>query len=192
MGYVKVKMDDADKYAVNFLEENKNKFKSVGLIKSFGKRTIDYCLESDGKIVQMFRNPIKVVNHKMGKKTEACKRHNIDCSDIFEAHVKFYSMRYQQFINNSEKYPLYKLEDLSDMIMNKKEEFKFIMEFITGVQWTDKQIHHINNILPCGKSSFSEDNLDITIWDSWNEHQKGVFLEHFEKIMKTTGYGVPL
>ena len=190
LGYIKANMEEADLVALEHLKRNENRCKSIGLIKSFGKKTVEYCLSSGGNIVQMFRNPIKVVNHKMGKKLDVCRSCGIDCEDVFEAHVIFYSMRYNQFIKQGDKYPIYKLEDMSDAIINGR--FRGIIESITGVEWNDKQIKRINKILPNGKNSFKEDRSENVIWNSWDDFEKEVFIKHFKPIMNEVGYKIPL
>lgn len=189
LGYVKANMEEADIVAMEHLKKNVDRCKSIGLIKSFGKHTIDYCLSFGGNIVQMFRNPIKVVNHKMGKKIDACRSCGIDCEDVFEAHVKFYSMRYRQFIDRNDKYPLYRLEDLSDAIMN--GDFRNIIESITGIEWDDRQVNRVSSILPSGKKSFEEDDADKAIWKSWDDFEKDMFIKHFKPIMDEMRYEVP-
>lgn len=191
MGYAKQSMEAADVYAVEFLRNQIEKWKSIGLIKSFGKQTVDYCKANDGKIVQMYRHPIKVVDHKMGKKTDACRKVGISTGDVFTDHVRFYRSRYEQFQNNSERYPLFRLETLSDHLVNKPRRFSEIMQFITGVEWTDSQVSKVLSVLPTGKKSFDEDHSEIRIWERWNQHQKDVFVENFESIMRKAGYSLP-
>lgn len=190
--YEKVDMDEADKIALDFIKQNIGQYTSVGLIKSFGKRTVSYCLDNGGIITQMYRNPIKVINHKMGKKTEACKKCGIECSDIFTAHIRFYKMRYEQFLSNSSKYPTFRLEDLSASIIEDRNQFSFIMKSITGVDWNESQILKAVSVYPLGRSSFEDDRSDVKIWNQWDQEKRKIFLHHFESIMKKAGYSIPL
>ena len=188
--YVKIDMADADQYALDFLKVQSQHVKCVGLIKSFGKKTVEYCKAVDGVITQMYRNPIKVINHKMGKKTDGCKKLGIDCSDIFEAHIKFYRIRYELFQSQSKEYITFRLEDVNS-IHDDIQKFREFLEITTGIEWSGDEVRNAQKVMPYGKTSFADDGLEKIIWGGWDKRQRRMFLENFEHIMSIGGYPIP-
>lgn len=187
----------SDEWALKFIKEKseENEHETVGLIKSFGPRTEEYCLKNKGKIVQMFRNPVKVVQYKMYKKREGCLyRNKFDLSDKsseFEAHVELYSCFYQKYINRESIYKTIRLEDLSASLLTDCTYFKEVLEYVTGQSWTSDQVSNIKSgVYPRNKEGF-EDQDDVTAWFSWNEKEREVFKKYFKEIMAHFNYRIP-
>lgn len=193
-----LRAEKTDTIAVSFLKEQlqKTEYKSVGLIKSFGQKTVEFCLQNNGAIVQMFRNPIKVVKNKMYSKRREClirgvfKEINTE-KEEFEAHVEYYASLYLIFLRRAKKYPLIRLEDLNQSITNGTSYLQDVLQDTTGVAWSDQQIAFIkNNIYPTNKVGFDRDRDDEIAWNSWSDQEHGVFLKYFKDIMIEAGYSI--
>lgn len=183
-----------DKIATDFLKKKSAEYESVGLIKSFGSRTRDYCLENGGVLVQMFRHPLKVVNHKMGSKKRECLIRGVfdkmdTDAEVFEAHVEYYYSLYRGFHDRG--ILTLRLEDLRDSLHEGTPFFKETIEGVTGVTWSDEQIDNVrSNVLPVNRSSYAPDKHDKAVWESWSGEQRSVFKKYFDDLMPLLGYEV--
>jgi hypothetical protein len=184
------------KITISFLQEqlDKKQYDSIGLIKSFTNETVNFCLKNNGRIVQMFRNPIKVLNSKMYSKKAECIIRNV-IKDIntkekeFEAHVEFYSSLYKLFFNRSSTYLTIKLEDINKSISEGSFYFKEIIQYVTGVNWSDDQIKNVkNSIFPRQKNNFNDNKEEEMIWNSWSAREREIFVKYFSNLMKEFNY----
>lgn len=187
----------SDKWVLEFLKEKiqENKYETLGFIKSFGPKTERFCLENNGRIVQMFRNPIKVVKYKMYKKRENCLyRNKFDISTKegeFEAHVELYSNFYKKYISREKIYRTIRLEDLNTSLLTDCKYIREVLEYLTNVEWTLNQVFNIkSNVFPRDKQNFIDTDDEIA-WSSWNDKEKEVFRKYFEDIMFHFNYRIP-
>jgi len=187
----------SDEWVLEFLKEKieENKYDTLGFIKSFGPKTEKFCLENNGRIIQMFRNPIKVVKHKMYTKREGCLyRNKFDLSNKeleFEAHVELYSCFYKKYIDREKKYQTIRLEDLSTSLLTDCKYIKKILEYLTGIEWSAKLISNIkNSVFPRDKRDFNDRDDEIA-WSLWNKREREVFKKYFKEIMLHYNYRMP-
>lgn len=173
-----------------------NPKKVLGLIKSFNQELIDFCIEHNGSIFQMFRNPIAIIEAKNGHKIQECLSRGVfkelkKEEDIFEAHVEFYAYRFGHYLSNAYKWPLIKLEDLNYELRHNISKFKETMKTILGVSFTDEHIQIIRDLFNVKgdlSRAYAENNRDVLIFDSWSSWKKEIFLKYFKSIMKECDY----
>jgi len=180
-----------------FVELDKNpKYKSIGLIKSFSPEILDYVKSRGGKIFSLFRHPVKVLDKKYGTKVHTIlKLYGVETfrsqEELFEAHANYYANRYLEYLNwhQNGQVQLIKLETLSASLSSDKSLIKILLEQISGVVWSQDQIENIAlNYVPQGASHFSEDFSEFLIWESWPAWKREIFIRHFQKVLKLTGY----
>ena len=166
----------------------RNPKKTVGLIKTFDERLIKLAGENNGSIMQMFRHPIGIVGFKNSLKMAECKQRGLfeklDTPDkIFEAHVEFYASRYKAYTDNSDKWPVVKLEDLKKSLREGTSYFEDIMKRALKVDWREK---HTQRVIAMGGLEENTDHFEV--WESWSERCKEIFFGYFEDIMKLYHY----
>jgi len=206
-----------------FIEQAQSgQWQSVGIVKELLQEMQTYLQDKDPRVMLMVRNPIKVVGYKMGSKTlwleNRLGRPFHDEREMFEAHVEIYAGHFQKLIARRADEPLVRLEDLSaSLVTQGAGYFKRVMEWLTRLEWTDKEIglvrrnakprnrEHIpdpdcwqtDDIVEQHYESPFEDKYHQKMWPSrganawsrWEDWQKKAFLEKFERIMITLGYG---
>ena len=181
--------------------EMSGKWKSIGFVKGFIPYVHEYCLHKNAVIVQMFRNPIKVVSAKFEKKIiptgKWMKKHWGEDLDItnkkrwFECHVARYASFYQGFIDKQNENMLIRLEDLNESLRGDYSYFKKTMEHITQVEWDQKFISEVKQLKPYKekkRSAYKIENSDKALWLQWEKWQVKVFKKYFAHIMEDQKY----
>lgn len=179
----------SNKVYIFFMEQWRlNPKKTIGLIKAFDERLIKLAEDTGGSIMQMFRHPIGIVGFKNGHKMAECEHRGLfdklDTPDkIFEAHVEFYASRYVAYTDNSDKWPVVKLEDLKKSLREDCSYFEGIMKKALKVDWMPE---HTQKVIAMGGLEENTDHFEI--WQSWSDRWKEIFLGYFEDIMKLYHY----
>lgn len=186
-----------DKVYEFFMEQyKKSSMGTIGLIKAFDYRLIRFCEEKEGSIIQMYRNPIGVVNAKIGKKMDECRSRNIikDLESergIFEAHVEFYAYNYSEYLKNSDKWPIIKLEDLNIDISEDGSYFKKTTEKYLKIKWEKDHIDKIGDLSKIKgdlSRAYSKHISDQDIFESWPDWKKEIFIRYFKNLITECGY----
>ena len=209
----------------HFIEQAQSgRWQSVGIVKELLKEIQAYLRDKDPRIMLLVRNPIKVVGYKMGSKIPWMEsqlgRPFHDEREMFEAHVKIYAGHFQQLIDRRADEPLVRLEDLSaSLVTPAANYFKQTMEWLTRLEWTDKEVGTVRNVAKPRKREHIPDpdcwqtdeyiklhyqspfppgserdsarwpSRGANAWSQWEGWQRAAFLEEFERIMITLGYG---
>jgi len=191
-----------------FLENQSRRHGAVGLIKSFNYQVLDYCLGHDTKVIQLTRNPLKVVGFKYAKTEWEMMTGDgeYDWLQIFETHVRRYAERYQTYLERAGRFPIIRAEVLSASLMTPEAQyFRQTMESLTRVEWGDDIVAQVKQSAhprgredvpapDCWKSDpFVELRYGLRSrgahsWDRWNLKQREIFVEYFEPIMAALGY----
>ena len=182
----------------------------------------DYVKARDYRTILLVRDPIKVVGYKMGSKTVFLEhrmgRSFHDEREMFVAHLEIYAGHFRKLISRCDSEPLVRLESLSTSLVTPGATyFKGIMEWLTGLEWTDEHVDLVRQHakprkrghvpdpdcwMPDGyieanyPSPFSPDDKHADrwpsrgahTWEKWDDWQRRAFLEKFERIMFSLGY----
>jgi len=181
--------------------EKSGNWETIGFVKSFRPYIHEYCIVREAVMVQMFRNPMKVVANKFEKKgtdtKKWMKRHwNVDL-DInnkkqwFEGHCARFADLYQQYLDRQDNNMLIRLEDLSDALYKDKPYFKNTLEHITQVDWNKDVINKVKKLKKYksnNKGNHSRDNSKDALWLKWKDWQLKIFKKYFDEIMKDQKY----
>lgn len=121
------------------------KWQSVGIVKELLKEIEAFLEDKDPRVIQLVRNPIKVVGYKMDTKTvfleDRMGRSFHSEREAFLAHLGLYAGHFQKLIAARAEYPLVRLEDLSaSLVTPEAHYFKRVMAWLTRLEWTDKEV----------------------------------------------------
>jgi len=196
-----------------FLANQARRHRSVGLIKTFDLAIVDYCLSQGGTVVQMVRNPIKVIGFKYPRAVWTANRNGERQSEIevFENHVRRYANRYRLYMDRD--YQLIRVEDLSASLAATPAAPHFCrtMEYITQVEWNEEAVGRVRREAhPRGREDIPDPDCwksDPFIeahygargvlesrsrgahsWEIWDADRRKIFLKYFEPIMAALGY----
>lgn len=197
-----------------FLDNQSRRHRAVGLIKTFNNLVLEYGLERNARVIQLTRNPIKVVGFKFAKTAwELRQSGRTSQFSAFIEHVKKYAARYQTYLARAERFPIIRAEALSaSLATSDAAYFCRVMEYLTRVVWDAEIVERVRqsahprgrNDIPspdCWKSdwfvefhygSLASSNepraRGAHTWETWDNWQRGIFVEHFEPIMTVLGY----
>ncbi len=196
-----------------FLENQSGRHGTAGLIKTFNHMVLEYGLERDARVIQLTRNPIKVVGFKLAKtEWELGRNRDTNPFSAFETHTKNYAERYQMYLARASKFPIVRTEALSaSLVTPEATYFRQVMEDLTQAEWDTEAVERVRQLahprgredIPdpdCWKSDpFVEFHYGIYgkgeprsrgmhTWQRWDNWQRGIFVEYFESIMSALGY----
>jgi hypothetical protein len=194
-------------------------YQSVGFVKGFRQGVMKFVLASDGRVIQLIRNPIEVVDFKFkrsiggdGFQAEAAERYlgRAPQSDLdyFEGQVLRYANTFNQFRERASRFPLVRIEDLDYSLYTNGQYFKLVMEHLTQVPWSPQLIAHIrDNIAPGDEDQldgeqftwppqrrpygWQEDPSPRWAWECWSKKQRELFIHYFNSFMVWADYGYP-
>lgn len=211
---------DLQKILLDYLREQEagGEWQVVGYVKGFRGEILKYCEEKGGRVMQQFRNPIKVLHgtrKRVAQPTRWWGRPPADEHEYFEGHVRWMARRYARYLDRAGKYPLVRLEDLSaSLVTPDAEYFRRTMEYATQLDWDSAAVQRVRKQArprhrttcqgdDCWREDYVEpkyasrswpdlvDPAPRAIWEHWANWQRSLFLECFEKIMISAGYDLP-
>ena len=186
---------------LDFFEEQikSNPHRTIGFIKGFTYPFIDKVFISKS-VAQVFRNPIGVVNAKIGLKMEPSLKYAPRGvmeteEDIFEAHVAFYAHRYRTYLNQASKWPLIRLEDLNASLEGDCRYFVSTMERLLNVEWSSELLERNKGLWNVKEGrmarGYAIHEPDMEIFQKWPSWKQKIFVGYFSEIMKESDYSCP-
>jgi len=216
-------MDDFDDKVIAYLEWRLYCGDAcVGTMKSFGHKAAAWGKERGAVVAQIYRNPIKILarNLPRGHKLPWIRRNvgkPTTNQEVFEGHVIYYARMFEAFLKRAEQGAIMiRLEKLTASVRTDGRHFIQIMEAITQLPWTDRQVeiirahrppgvaynthveqypdgsygrpYHVPYVLEPDRLDWEPDQSAKLAWRSWKPWQRRLWLEHMSEIMPALGY----
>lgn len=211
---------ESQKRILEFIREQAvfGEWASIGLIKGFRVEIAEYISNSGGQFLQMCRNPIRHVHgtRRRAKQSEnGLGRPPENKTEYFLGRVLWQAMRCRKYLNRASVAPLVRLEDLSESLRfdGHGYYFKQVLEYITQVEWTFRQIDVIrSSVWPRHRraakthqevwAEWWEERVEVPwnkrvdppaseIWEHWSPEFREIFRREYQVIMLSLGYTIP-
>jgi hypothetical protein len=193
-------------------------WQTVGLIKGFGQRVLDYALERGARITAQYKHPVRVLWAQRKRiaqprawieREEGAARDPRDYAEFFTNQCKYKAHQYWIYWKRRERHRLVKLEDLSASIMGDRSYIRELLSWWHQLEWTSQDIDRaVAKVKPRHRGGCKGDecwqehweaNANVPwnnrydppkeeIWASWKPWQHRLFLAEFGEIMTKLGY----
>lgn len=143
--------------------EGAGMYESFGYIKGFRADVLQYVLDHGGRVVQQVRHPLKQVwgtRRRVAKPRAYLGREPEDEREYWIGLCGQQGTRYGKFLRRQQYFPIWKLEDLSELLLYSQRvgeglrpafwgPFAQKMEWLTQVGWSDSHVRHVaENVFP--------------------------------------------
>jgi len=198
----------------NVLRKHEREGEAFGFIKGFREEILEYVLDKGGTVTQQTRHPVRVL-HGTRKRTIKARSYwgRAPKNEIeqFQGHVRHMAGRYRAFIDRSDQFRLFRLEDLMVSLYGPRQYFAYVLELVTQIEWTKEDIERAAQVRPRHRLNAPadrlwdfdyEENSRLTwdkrrdppvsaIWEHWEGWQKAEFSEQFGGICRHLRYSTP-